>query len=215
MQTPVQITIRSLFLTAASIFVVLAINLVPAGDMQTFVLALDDQTTNTAEIEYTGVPGDVIKGQIVLKNPSLTQKTVQISLDDLEQEKIAQNNLTNTPNLYGCCKEWFVFPQGNIYTIEPDSKAVVHYEMHIPANAEAKNYYGALMVNETGAQKTHLCNIVKLKIFHKLSPNLGMAANAYGASEINLYSPVLSVLAALMLAAGMALFGRWCLKKFK
>ena len=202
--------------------VVLAINLVPAGDLKTFVLALDDENENTTKIEYTGTPGDTVKGQIVIMNPSLNPKKIQITLDNLDDDAVSKNDLASSANLYECCREWITLPQGDFYTIEPNQKSVISYEIKIPENAEAKNYYGAFIVNDVSNGDTsakHHCNIVSLKIMHAFDPNLGMLAGPAGAfdgaSEINLYSPVFSVLAALMLATGIALGGRWCMKKFK
>jgi hypothetical protein len=218
MQTPIQLTIRSLALTVVSVVMVFAINLVPADDLKTLVLALDDTSSNTTQIEYTGIPGDVVKGQIVLQNPSSFPKQIQITLQDLDDDQVNTNGLANAANLYECCKDWIILPQGDLYTIEPNQKVMIPYEMHIPQNAEAKNYYGAFYIHEVKGTTTH-CNIIKLKIFNKLSPNLGMLLSSDsisdGASEINIYSPVFAVLAALMLATGIALFGKWCLKKFK
>jgi len=225
MQTPIQITIRSFALTVISVTIVLAINFIPAGELKTFVLALDDDTSNTTQIEYTGIPGEVVKGQIVIQNPSSKPKKIQITLDNLDEDGVKQNGLDSAANLYECCKEWMVLPKGEFYTTQPNQKAVIPYEMHIPEDAEAKEYYGAFYVREIDGQTnapptgTHHCNIVKLRIFEGLSPNLGMLMGRdtaeHGASEINLYSPVFAVLAALMLAIGIALFGRWCIKKFK
>jgi hypothetical protein len=233
-----QLTIRSLTLTVISVIVVFAINLIPAGDMQTFVLALDDTNSNTTKIEYTGTPGETVKGQIVLMNPSAGQKRIQITLENLDNSQVNQNNLDSAANLYDCCKEWIVLPEGEIYTIQPNQKAVIPYEMIIPENAEAKNYYGAFIVNEIGEKdepilaeisegnifgtKRH-CNIVVLQVKKGiealgLSPNIAMLTNRgalYNAAEINLYSPVFAVLAALMLATGIALGVRWCLKRFR
>jgi len=238
MQTPIQLTIRSLALTVISVIVVLAINLVPAGDMKTFVLALDDTTSNTTKIEYTGTPGETVKGQIVLMNPSSMEKKIQITLENLDNDQVNLNNLDSAENLYECCKEWIVLPEGEMYTIKSGQKAVIPYEMIIPENAEAKNYYGAFIVseleetgetNETQIAEDNLfgskrhCNIVVLQVEKGiealgLSPNLAMLTNRgglYNAAEINLYSPVFALLAALMLATGIALGVRWCLKRFR
>lgn len=230
-----QLTIRSLTLTIVSIIIILGMNIVPASDMQTFVLALDDESANTTKIEYTGTPGETIKGQIVIMNPSSNSKNIQITLENLEQDLVRENGLATTANLYECCRDWVVLPNGEFYTIEPDKRTVIPYEMRIPQDAEAKNYYGAFMVKELEASiqetesgasgasaikvkdKAPYSNIVKLRILREFDSRLGMlgipgASN--GASEINLYSPVFACLAALMLATGLALGIRWCLKKF-
>jgi len=238
MQTPMQLTIRSLTLTIVSMVIILGMNIAPASDMQTFVLALDDESANTTKIEYTGTPGETIKGQIVIQNPSANPKNIQITLENLDEDDVRENGLATTANLYECCKDWVVLPQGEFYTIEPNKKTVIPYEMNIPADAEAKNYYGAFIVKEVNGaaeinnsadntegqaaaaetiSKKHHCNIVKLRILHAFDPNLGMltAAGTYdGAREINMYSPVFVVLAALMLAVGIALGARWCIKNY-
>lgn len=226
MQTPMQFTFRTLILTVVSVVLILGMNITPADDMRTFVLALDDDATSTTKIEYTGIPGQIVKGQIVIFNPSKEVKKILVTLGKIDQKDINENNLNAAANLFDCCQQWVVLPRGDVYTIAPQKKAVIPYELRIPQDAEAKNYYGAFLVNEVdekneplNTQKHH--NLVMLNIKHTFSPTLGMLTGAggisdtNGASEINIYSPLFAITAALMLALGIALLTRWCLKKFK
>lgn len=79
--------------------------------------------------EYYGNPGDIIKGQVTIVNPTEKEKVIYVYQEDAKIDA------------------WINIPQ-TTYNIKGFHKAVIPYEIHIPEGAEAKIYDWTLSIKE-------------------------------------------------------------------
>jgi hypothetical protein len=140
---------------------------------------------STGEVEYMGNPGDSIKGQITIINPSDEEKKVLIYSDN-------NNEIEN----------WIIIPQ-NLYTIKGFHKVVISYEINVPEDVEAKVYNGNLFIKE-------ISNPAAKEIEHRLSTDVVSGSydstylRAAAVTETNPLHIALAVFAIFIFSLGLA-----------
>ncbi|MBU1446661.1 hypothetical protein KKD70_05365 [Patescibacteria group bacterium] len=93
---------------------------------------------------YSALPGEVVKGEIVVINTNNVEGYVVLDKENFEviNEKGEIQTVEDENYAYGM-KEWLQFPQNTVY-VDPGNAAVVPYEIHIPNTAAPQGYYGLI-----------------------------------------------------------------------
>jgi hypothetical protein len=100
------------------------------------------------KVEYSGMPGETLKGQVSVYNPSDEAKYIYLNKSGFTYND-GSEEIVYTDTSEDSLKEWIIFPDEPVY-IAPKQKTVVPYEIAIPEEAESKGYYGAIFI-ESGS----------------------------------------------------------------
>ncbi len=127
--------------SAATIFASVAIMTATAAT--TFALG-----ASPLRVEYSGHPGDIVEGQLTVRNTTDEPRLIKISTSDFmvnnETESLLFIDGRDTGYAHSL-KDWFILPENDL-TIGPKEKKIIPYKIQISEGAQSKGYYGALFV---------------------------------------------------------------------
>ncbi len=104
------------------------------------------------QVEYSGLPGTSINGQISVLNTADKTHTITLSVDECPAE-------SQVPSL----TEWIVLPT-TAFPVKAGEKVVIPYQINIPINASAQGYYGTIKVETTDEQGIMADQVVLLEV---------------------------------------------------
>lgn len=98
------------------------------------------------KVEYDGVAGETIKGQVSVYNSSDEPKYIYLNKADFTYNDDSEEIVyTNTEGNISGLQEWIILPGEPVY-VKPKERKVISYEIAIPKEAESKGYYGAIFI---------------------------------------------------------------------
>jgi len=110
------------------------------------------QAPSALQVEYSGLPGTSINGQISILNTSKETRTITLSIEECQAESKVES-LT----------DWLVLPSEG-FTVEPGEKVVIPYTINVPANAPAQGYYGAIQVHTANKEGLETGQLILLEV---------------------------------------------------
>lgn len=93
---------------------------------------------------YSAIPGEVVKGEIIVINTNDVKSYVVLDKENFEviNEKGEIQTIEEENYTHGM-KDWIKFPSETIY-INPGNATIVPYEIHIPDDATSQGYYSLI-----------------------------------------------------------------------
>lgn len=120
------------------------------------------QAAAPLNVEYSSLPGEVVKGQITVLNTSDESQTITLTTDDFQQEPKVDS-----------MQQWIVIPQSS-FLVESKQKVVIPYEIHIPIDAPSQGYYGALKVQSSSSNEAETAHLIMLEVEGDTHQNLSL-----------------------------------------
>ncbi|MFC1655752.1 hypothetical protein ACFL3C_02700 [Patescibacteria group bacterium] len=127
--------------------------------------------TSPMQVEYSGIPGDVLKGQVSIYNSADGPRLIYLKKNDFNYNDDTEDIVySKSEDLGNSFTEWINLPQGPIY-VDAKERKIIPYEISIPEGVESRGYYGALFIESlpirnTSGSESSISGSLSLKLAH-------------------------------------------------